>query len=103
MAKKQNTLNDLSAFLKADTIVEARDFFTEVETDYFHKKPTSLVDVAIDHSIETEQTEIQNVTKEAIPSNYESNPLMAYYNWVLDLQRNYFQFCITLQKGFFGK
>jgi hypothetical protein len=45
MAKKTNTLNDLTTFLKSDSIGAVREFTTEVEKDFFTKKPLTLVDV----------------------------------------------------------
>lgn len=45
MAKKANTLNDLASFLKSDSIGGVREFTTEVEKDFFTKKPLTLVDV----------------------------------------------------------
>ena len=54
MAKKANTLNDLASFLKSDSIGGVREFTTEVEKDFFTKKPLKLVDV---------KTETNNDTK----------------------------------------
>lgn len=54
MAKKANTLNDLASFLKSDSIGGVREFTTEVEKDFFTKKPLTLVDV---------KTETNNDTK----------------------------------------
>ena len=45
MAKKANTLNDLTSFLKSDSIIGSTEFVSEVEQDFFTKKPLTLVDV----------------------------------------------------------
>ena len=48
MAKKGNTLNDLNSFLNSDSIKGTSEFTSEVEKDFFTKKPFALVDVEKD-------------------------------------------------------
>ena len=135
MAKKANTLNDLTSFLKSDSIIGTTEFVSEVEQDFFTKKPLTLVDVHTDvldvkvpltkeKKIEvTNKTEkltleeLQNVISTFAKENnftlnevvsklttkektqVELNPFLAYFNWTVDLQLNYFQFLLNFQRG----
>lgn len=139
MAKKANTLNDLTSFLKSDSIIGSTEFVSEVEQDFFTKKPLTLVDVqteVLDEVVplikEKKSTtsnksekltleELQNalstyakennVTVDEVVSKLASkqqtqtevNPFLAYFNWMTDLQVNYFQFLLDFQKGIFNK
>jgi hypothetical protein len=133
MAKKANTLNDLTSFLKSDSILGTTEFISEVEQDFFTKKPLTLVDVQTEvldevvplvkeKKIVTKNTtvkltleELQNViasyakennlTVEEVASKLtkiekiQVNPFLAYFNWTIDLQVNYFQFLLNFQRG----
>jgi hypothetical protein len=139
MAKKANTLNDLTSFLKSDSIIGTTEFISEVEQDFFTKKPLTLVNVqtevldevvplvkekkvvTADKSKKWTLEELQNVlstfakennvTVEEVVSKLTTqgqtqthvNPFLAYFNWTIDLQVNYFQFLIDLQKGLLKK
>ena len=139
MAKKANTLNDLTSFLKSDSIIGSTEFVSEVEQDFFRKKPLTLVDVhaeVLDEVVpltkekKSEVTnksekltleELQNVISTFAKENnftldevvsklttskqtpIEFNPFLAYFNWTIDLQVNYFQFLLDFQKGFLRK
>ena len=135
MAKKANTLNDLTSFLKSDSIIGSTEFVSEVEQDFFTKKPLTLVDVhteVLDVKVpltkekKSEVTnksekltleELQNVISTFAKENnftlnevvsklttkektqVELNPFLAYFNWTVDLQLNYFQFLLNFQRG----
>ena len=135
MAKKANTLNDLTSFLKSDSIIGSTEFVSEVEQDFFRKKPLTLVDVhtevldvkvpltkekKIEVTNKTEKLtleELQNVISTFAKENnftlnevvsklttkektqVELNPFLAYFNWTVDLQLNYFQFLLNFQRG----
>ena len=135
MAKKANTLNDLTSFLKSDSIIGTTEFVSEVEQDFFTKKPLTLVDVhteVLDVKVpltkekKSEVTnksekltleELQNVISTFAKENnftlnevvsklttkektqVELNPFLAYFNWTVDLQLNYFQFLLNFQRG----
>jgi hypothetical protein len=139
MAKKANTLNDLTSFLKSDSIIGTTEFISEVEQDFFTKKPLTLVNVQTEvldevvplvkekkvvtaekskkWSLEELQNALStfakenNVTVEEVVSKLTTqgqtqthvNPFLAYFNWTIDLQVNYFQFLIDLQKGLLKK
>ena len=139
MAKKANTLNDLTSFLKSDSIIGSTEFVSEVEQDFFTKKPLTLVDVhaevldevvpltkekkivTTDKSKKWTLEELQNalstyakennVTVDEVVSKLttnqqtqtEVNPFLAYFNWTIDLQVNYFQFLLDFQKRIFNK
>ncbi len=139
MAKKANTLNDLTSFLKSDSIIGSTEFVSEVEQDFFTKKPLTLVDVqtevldevvplikekkivTAEKSTKWTLEELQNalstyakennVTVDEVVSKLtanqhtqtEVNPFLAYFNWTIDLQVNYFQFLLDFQKGIFRK
>ena len=139
MAKKANTLNDLTSFLKSDSIIGSTEFVSEVEQDFFTKKPLTLVDVqtevldevvpltkekkivTADKSKKWTLEELQNVISTYAKDNNvsveevvskltaieqtqtEVNPFLAYLNWTIDLQVNYFQFLLDFQKGIFRK
>ncbi len=61
MAKKANTLNDLASFLKSDSIGGVREFTTEVEKDFFTKKPLTLVDVKTETNNDTKTIQEEKV------------------------------------------
>jgi hypothetical protein len=61
MAKKANTLNDLASFLKSDSIGGVREFTTEVEKDFFTKKPLTLVDVKTETNNDTKTIQEERV------------------------------------------
>jgi hypothetical protein len=139
MAKKANTLNDLTSFLKSDSIIGTTEFVSEVEQDFFTKKPLTLVDVhteilevkvpltkekkseVTNKSEKLTLEELQNVISTFAKENnftldevvsklttskqtpIEFNPFLAYFNWTIDLQVNYFQFILDFQKGFLRK
>ncbi len=139
MAKKANTLNDLTSFLKSDSIIGTTEFVSEVEQDFFTKKPLTLVDVhteilevkvpltkekkseVTNKSEKLTLEELQNVISTFAKENnftldevvsklttskqtpIEFNPFLAYFNWTIDLQVNYFQFLLDFQKGFLRK
>ena len=134
MAKKANTLNDLTSFLKSDSIIGSTEFVSEVEQDFFRKKPLTLVDVhaevldevvpltkekkivTIDKSKKWTLEELQNALSTYAKENNvsvdevvsklttnqhtqtEVNPFLAYFNWTIDLQVNYFQFLLDFQR-----
>ena len=113
MAKKPNTLNDLASFLKSESIGGAREFTSEVEKDFFQKKPLSLVDIE-NEKVENLQEVNKTITSEKnnklseqeIVANLESlpiDPLTSFYTWSLNFQLNYFKFLLDFQKGFLGK
>ena len=135
MAKKANTLNDLTSFLKSDSIIGTTEFVSEVEQDFFTKKPLTLVDVhteilevkvpltkekkseVTNKSEKLTLEELQNVISTFAKENnftlnevvsklttkektqVELNPFLAYFNWTVDLQLNYFQFLLNFQRG----
>ena len=135
MAKKANTLNDLTSFLKSDSIIGTTEFVSEVEQDFFTKKPLTLVDVQtevldevvpltkekrIAKAVKSEKwtlEELQNVISTFAKENNvsveevvsklttkentqaELNPFLAYFNWTIGLQVNYFQFLLNFQRG----
>jgi hypothetical protein len=139
MAKKANTLNDLTSFLKSDSIIGSTEFVSELEQDFFTKKPLTLVDVQTEvldevvplikekkiviaeKSTKWTLEELQNalstyakennVTVDEVVSKLttnqqtqtEVNPFLAYFNWTIDLQVNYFQFLLDFQKRIFNK
>ena len=139
MAKKANTLNDLTSFLKSDSIIGTTEFVSEVEQDFFTKKPLTLVDVhteilevkvpltkekkseVTNKSEKLTLEELQNVISTFAKENnftldevvsklttskqtpIEFNPFLAYFNWTIDLQVNYFKFLLDFQKGFLRK
>jgi hypothetical protein len=139
MAKKANTLNDLTSFLKSDSIIGTTEFVSEVEQDFFTKKPLTLVDVQTDvldevvplvkdkkvvRVVKSEKWTLEelqnafstyakenNVTVDEVVSKLttnqktqtEVNPFLAYFNWTIDLQVNYFQFLLDFQKRIFNK
>jgi hypothetical protein len=134
MAKKANTLNDLTSFLKSDSIIGSTEFISEVEQDFFTKKPLTLVDVhaevldevvpltkekqivTADKSKKWTLEELQNALSTYAKENNvsvdevvsklttnqhtqtEVNPFLAYFNWTIDLQVNYFQFLLDFQR-----
>jgi len=134
MAKKANTLNDLTSFLKSDSIIGSTEFVSEVEQDFFTKKPLTLVDVhaevldevvpltkekkivTTDKSKKWTLEELQNALSTYAKENNvsvdevvsklttnqhtqtEVNPFLAYFNWTIDLQVNYFQFLLDFQR-----
>ena len=134
MAKKANTLNDLTSFLKSDFIIGSTEFVSEVEQDFFTKKPLTLVDVhaevldevvpltkekqivTADKSKKWTLEELQNALSTYAKENNvsvdevvsklttnqhtqtEVNPFLAYFNWTIDLQVNYFQFLLGFQR-----
>ena len=134
MAKKANTLNDLTSFLKSDSIIGSTEFVSEVEQDFFTKKPLTLVDVhtevldevvpltkekkivTADKSRKWTLEELQNALSSFAKENNvsldevvckltakqqtqtEVNPFLAYFNWTIDLQVNYFQFLLDFQR-----
>ena len=134
MAKKANTLNDLTSFLKSDSIIGSTEFISEVEQDFFTKKPLTLVDVhaevlyevvpltkekqivTADKSKKWTLEELQNALSTYAKENNvsvdevvsklttnqhtqtEVNPFLAYFNWTIDLQVNYFQFLLGFQR-----
>ena len=134
MAKKANTLNDLTSFLKSDSIIGSTEFVSEVEQDFFTKKPLTLVDVhaevldevvpltkekkivTTDKSKKWTLEELQNALSSFAKENNvsldevvykltakqqtqtEVNPFLAYFNWTIDLQVNYFQFLLDFQR-----
>lgn len=134
MAKKANTLNDLTSFLKSDSIIGSTEFVSEVEQDFFTKKPLTLVDVhaevleevvpltkekqivTADKSKKWTLEELQNALSTYAKENNvsvdevvsklttnqhtqtEVNPFLAYFNWTIDLQVNYFQFLLGFQR-----
>jgi len=134
MAKKANTLNDLTSFLKSDSIIGTTEFVSEVEQDFFTKKPLTLVDVhaevldevvpltkekqivTADKSKKWTLEELQNALSTYAKENNvsvdevvsklttnqhtqtEVNPFLAYFNWTIDLQVNYFQFLLGFQR-----
>jgi prenyltransferase beta subunit len=134
MAKKANTLNDLTSFLKSDSIIGSTEFISEVEQDFFTKKPLTLVDVhaevldevvpltkekkivTTDKSKKWTLEELQNALSTYAKENNvsvdevvsklttnqhtqtEVNPFLAYFNWTIDLQVNYFQFLLDFQR-----
>ena len=61
MAKKANTLNDLASFLKSDSIGGVREFTTEVEKDFFTKKPLTLVNVKTETNNDTKTIQEERV------------------------------------------
>lgn len=125
MAKKATILTDLSAFLKSDDILHgSKEFSTEIETDFFQKKPTALV------AVETENKEVVKSGVQDIPQSLASleqiiqqyakeNSLsmedvflklqtkksvqstnMNFFESLLLLQKNYFEFLLELQRSF---
>ena len=134
MAKKANTLNDLTSFLKSDSIIGSTEFVSEVEQDFFTKKPLTLVDVhaevldevvplikenkivIAEKSTKWTLEELQNALSTYAKENNvsvdevvsklttnqhtqtEVNPFLAYFNWTIDLQVNYFQFLLDFQR-----
>ena len=134
MAKKANTLNDLTSFLKSDSIIGSTEFVSEVEQDFFTKKPLTLVDVhaevldevvpltkekkivTTDKSKKWTLEELQNALSTYAKENNvsvdevvsklttnqhtqtEVNPFLAYFNWTIYLQVNYFQFLLDFQR-----
>ena len=134
MAKKANTLNDLTSFLKSDSIIGSTEFVSEVEQDFFTKKQLTLVDVhaevldevvpltkekkivTTDKSKKWTLEELQNALSTYAKENNvsvdevvsklttnqhtqtEVNPFLAYFNWTIDLQVNYFQFLLDFQR-----
>lgn len=133
MAKKVNTLGDLTTFLKSDSIGAIKDFTSEVETDFFQKKPLTLVNVDKDLVVKTddlnktekvnsnqplswEELEKQinrfasdnNTTVEAIvtklkTSNEHVHPFISMLTWTVNFQWNYFKFWSDWQRSFWNK